>query len=388
MSSAGPEQPETARRAVARGGLILIASAIVIGVLGRSVELLLPVILDSAGRALDLSNAALGGFAAAELAGITLASVAGYRLAPRLAPAPTAIAGALLLALANALTPFVATTGQLIALRFAAGALGEGPLLIAAISVLGATARASRVYAIFMAAQMAFGAAALAGFGFVEARAGFVGVMGGLAALSAFGVLAAFGQPFRGPLAAPPAAPRNGGAGLRGWAALTGMGLFHIGVSALWAFLQQKAGALGLSPATGGLLLSIMMGSGLAGTAWVMGPGAARRSLGLTCLALGLAGPAAVLAGGPALYLAAGVVLMIAWNISVPHQIAQLGQDLDARGLLPLVPGFQGVGLAAGPAIAGLVSAPGEYRAVAGIVALAAAASAACFLYAGGRLRS
>lgn len=374
-----------AERPLLKVGAVIVASAMVIGVLGRSIELLLPLILDSAARGLDLSNAALGLFAAAELAGVTLASLAGYRLAPRLPAGPVALFGALVLAGANLATPYADSTAALVGLRFIAGALGEGPLLVVALTILGSGANASRIYAVFMAGQMVFGAAALAAFGQIDARAGFSGLMTGLALLSMFGVAAALAQPFKRPLASGPSRLELSGVDVRPWANLAGMCVFHVGVSALWAFLQQKSGSLGVEPGTGGLLLSAMMLSGLVGTVFVMAFKGAPYLLLLTCLALGVAGPVAALAPGVPIYAAAGVGLMIAWNIAVPHQISQLGRDLQATRHLPLAPGFQGIGLAGGPALAGLVSTPGDYRGVAVLVVMAALVSACCFIVAGRR---
>ena len=70
---------------------------------------------------------------------------------------------------------------------------------------------------------------------------------------------------------------------------------------------------------------------------------------------------------------------MISWNIAVPHQIAQLGEDIGAKRRLALVPGAQGLGLAAGPVLAGHISAPGQYTGVACLVALSLAVAYFCF---------
>ena len=70
---------------------------------------------------------------------------------------------------------------------------------------------------------------------------------------------------------------------------------------------------------------------------------------------------------------------MVSWNIAVPHQIAQLSEDLGAKGRLALVPGAQGVGLAAGPVLAGVTSQPGEYLGTAWLVVISLAVALMCF---------
>lgn len=364
----------------ARTTSIVLGAAIVAGVLGRSIELVLPVILDSAGRGLGLSNAGLGLFAGAELAGVTLCSLAAFRLGKWLAPGPTALFGALMLAATNLLTGYAETLLPIILLRFAAGLLGEGALLVVAVSLLGSGRNAARIYGAFMALQMLFGAGALVGFGMADTAGGFTAVMQLAAAICVGGVIAAVFLPWHQVIDGRDRTSTGGPGNAGMWMALAGMGIFHIGLAGAWAFMQQKATSLGLDAATGGGLLAVMMLSGLAGTLYVVLRGAPRGILTGTCLVYAAAAVTGMSTGNPVIFTLAGIALMVAWNLSVPGQVALLGVELKGADHLPLVPGFQGVGLAGGPVVAGLVSSPGQYAGLAALVLLAAGLSMFLFI--------
>jgi hypothetical protein len=160
---------------------------------------------------------------------------------------------------------------------------------------------------------------------------------------------------------------------------LANMGIFHIGIAGVWAFIQQKITHMGLASATGGNLLALMMCSGLAGALYVAFRQTSRSILLWTCILLSIAAPIGVLSGDITTVTVAGIVLMLAWNVSVPHQIALLGHDMNAKYYLVFVPGFQGVGLAGGPVLAGLITQPGEYTNLAAVAFLTFLLSAFMF---------
>lgn len=362
---------------------ILIGAAIILGLLGRSIELVLPVIINAAGRDLSFSNSELGLFAGAELAGVAIASLVAFAVKRPLPLAPIALFGAVILGLANALSAQVdALVGQL-ALRFIAGAFGEGALLVAAVTFLGASRATNRVYAAFMAAQMAFGVLALGAFGVVDQSFGFPGVMRLAAVLCVAGIAVAWALPWRGvSISGPP--PGAAARDPRAVAALTAMGVFHAAISAVWTFLQQKSIALGFSPMVGGAALSVTMAFGLVAALYVVWRPTPRALVWWSCvMAAGAASIGAITEHG-LIFIVAGAGFMIAWNLAVPHQIALLGRDLGAQMHLRLVPGVQGVGLGAGPVLAGLVSAPGDYGGLALFATLAFAASGLLFYQAAG----
>ncbi|PQA86771.1 MFS transporter [Hyphococcus luteus] len=355
-----------------------IAALIALGVLGRLVELVLPVFLESMRLEHGFSNTSLGLIAGAELGGIIVSSIVLMPLARGLSSSKVLIGAILFFAAANLACAFVTAPLTMASLRFLAGLLGEGPLLVIAVALLGKAQGASRLYAVFMAAQMIVGAAALLTLGATDTLIGFPGVALALGAITLACLVAI---PFLPAGRAFPEKPKDDAEKINAitWRVLVAMGLFHVAISGAWAFLQQKGVQLGLSSLDSGGLLAVMMGSGILGAALVAGRSTPRSLLLATCVIAALSILGAFMSGGVLLFTVSGVVLMISWNASVPHQIALMGEDLKASRHLGFVPGAQGIGLAAGPAVTGLLSEPGEYTIAVAVILSAMVASLILF---------
>lgn len=357
----------------------LVAALIFLGILGRLIELVLPVFVAAAGRDLSFSNDTLGIIAGAELIGTVVFSLFCAKSLSLLGARTLACIGVVCLTLGNFLTGLAHGAGSLIGLRFLAGLLGEGPLLVVAVTLLGQQKNASRVYALFMGSQMIIGGLALALLGWIDSFAGFRGVTFSMTALTIAGLAAALLTPSQKSTAkAEPPLDRMFQTDVA-TLVLIGMASFHISVAAAWTFMQQKGAFIGLDEAASGALLAIMLSGGLFGAAYVALLKTGRVWVLISCATLALSATAALLTNSPVVYAIAGTCLMISWNIAVPHQIAQLGEDIGAKRRLALVPGAQGLGLAAGPVLAGHISAPGQYIGVACLVALSLAVAYFCF---------
>jgi len=358
----------------------LVAALIYLGILGRLIELVLPVFVASAGRDLGFPNDILGTMAGAELIGTVVFSLLLAKPLTFLSARSLALIGLVCLSVCNLSSAFLSGPVALVATRFLAGLLGEGPLLVVAVTLLGQRDGASRVYAIFMGSQMVFGAVALASLGLIDSAVGFRGVSVSMAILTVAGLAAI-------PLL-PPAPGLDGNELLDGrvfrWDAaslvLIGMASFHIAVAATWTFMQQKGAQIGLGQAEGGGLLAIMLIGGLCGAVYVAVQKTSRAWVLVSCVSLAASAIIALLSSGTLIFAAAGMAVMISWNIAVPHQIAQLGEDLGASRRLALVPGAQGVGLSAGPVLAGVISETGQYAGIAWIVTISSTIACFCFL--------
>jgi predicted MFS family arabinose efflux permease len=362
-----------------------VIALIALGVLGRLVELVLPVFLESMRADIGYSNTSLGLIAGAELSGIIVSSIVLVPLLRGVSANRILFGAIIVFALANLACAFVSPAWAMAILRFLAGLLCEGPLLVIAVALLGQARGASRIYAAFMATQMTVGAIALLGLGATDTAFGFTGVAIGLSVVTLACLLA---LPFLPAGAAFPEAATGHASriGAVVWSVLIAMGLFHLAISGAWAFLQQKGVQLGLSSLDSGGLLAVMMGSGILGAVYVARRETPRGLLLATCLIAALAMLGAFLSDGIVLFAASGITLMIAWNLSVPHQIALMGEDLGAARHLGFVPAAQGIGLAAGPALTGLLSEPGQYTTAAMLVIAAMIASLLLF-YQGHRFR-
>lgn len=344
----------------------LVFAAIAIGVVGRSVELTLPMVLSSAGEAFALDSRQLGFFAMAEVLGVTLASASSWFWNRRLSGSTVTTIGIVAFTLGNLATPFVPVE-FLITTRFLTALFGEGFLLVVATAALGSSLRASQIYAAYMALQMIVGAVLLFFQGYLASAFGIMGVMGslvvlGLAALATIPVMG------RANLDQGEAdAPESGVLTRSSVLVLAGMGFYHVGIGGAWAFLQERGAQLGLDFSSGGQTMAMIMMSGLIGTGAALFGG--RRfghlpPLSISTLGLALAGAMIGLTSNLGIFVAGGIILMVAWNLSVPYQIAFLGEIGRSRRQLGLVPGFQGAGLAAGPMVVGLITTAGDYSSI------------------------
>lgn len=359
----------------------LVLGAIALGLIGRSVELTLPLILGSAQEYWALSSTQLGLFAAAEVLGVTVTSGSSFLWFRHARPLRLGVLGLAAFAIGNAVTPLV-TAEWLMPVRFLTACLGEGVLLVVATATLGGTTGASRIYAAYMASQMIMGALLLGLQGQLAQLWGVAGVMASLILLAALALPALL--PYR-MLSAPShdaAQPHVRGIAPASFAILIGMGIFHLGIGGAWAFMQQGGAALGMDFATGGWVLGAVMASGVIGNigAFLTGDRLGLRTpLMLGALGLGAGGALIGLAPSLTVFVAGGALMMMAWNASVPYQITLLGGQPGAANALAQVPAFQGAGLAAGPMLVGLSLDAASYAVIAVICVLAAALSGLCF---------
>jgi len=136
----------------------------------------------------------------------------------------------------------------------------------------------------------------------------------------------------------------------------------------------------GLDFERGGGAMALVMGSGLLGT--VVSAYGVRQSGSLGAL---IAGGTLLIAGGVLCgsasslvpFLFGGGMLMVGWNLSVPHQVGLLGRL--SQNHPAMIPGAQGVGLAVGPVLLGGFASVESSAGMATIAALAGALSTALF---------
>lgn len=338
-------------------------------------------VLSSAAEDFRLDSFRLGLFAMAEVLGVTLASASSWWWLRHTKPLQLALVGIVAFVLGNAMTPFV-PVAWLIPLRFLTALLGEGLLLIVATALLGSAVQPSRVYALYMAAQMLFGALLLTAQGQLASVAGITGVMSTLVGL---GLLTLLALPFIRQVSF--RQPAQTGIRQRPQRAaillLAGMGFYHLGVGGAWAFLQQRGIQQGLDFSSGGWMMSAIMATGLLGTLMAIIAGGRlglRLAFTLGSLLLAAGGILVVTIDGLVWFFLGGMLLMVGWNLVVPYQIAALGREGPVTVQLALVPACQGAGLAAGPMLVGLFAGEGNYDVIAMLSVLSAAMALSCSL--------
>src|SRR5262249_37383874 len=134
---------------------------IVLNVQSVAVLLVLPVLVAASIETLHLKPAQAGEFAAADMLGACISSIV-VSLAMRGRGWRVVLAAAVsLLCVSNAITSFLTTFKWLLPVRMLAG-LAEGALLAITNATIGGRAQADRLFGLATAAQLAFGASAIA----------------------------------------------------------------------------------------------------------------------------------------------------------------------------------------------------------------------------------
>ena len=142
------------------------------------------------------------------------------------------------------------------------------------------------------------------------------------------------------------------------------MSLYYIGLFGLWAFLERigTAGGLSSEAAASALSISLLAGaSAVVVTSIVGGRFGYVRPLIVSVLMYGLFLLSMSWTQTTILFVSALIIFNLAWNGALPYQIGIIAKaDTEGRYLV-LLPAFQAAGAAAGPYVAGLLSADGNY---------------------------
>ena len=154
---------------------------------------------------------------------------------------------------------------------------------------------------------------------------------------------------------------------------------FYMAFSSIWTFVAEIARVDGIAPERAGYVLSFAPVGGMLGAA--LAAGAATSFVKAGPLAVGTATLAAAswilgARGSLGWYAPAAMALMLAWTFVVPQLMGGLAA-VDRTGRLTVAVNVSiGAGLAAGPALGGLILASaGDYRTVASVASILGAAS-------------
>lgn len=338
-------------------GTPAIVAALALSVTGVLMFKVLPLLVGAAADQFHVGPRELGLLASSDLVGITVASLLAPLWVRRVDWRRAGLAALVLVAAGNFASAFAPSLTALLALRVATG-LGEGMASGLALVILSDTRHPDRAFALAVAAPILVGLLAFQAMPPLAAAWGYDGVVLALAALAALFALLMPALPARGR----PVEPRGTGAARTGgprWlvaTALVAALLYHVGLGAVWAFVERMGVAAGFAPAAIGATLGIAVVFGLAGAslAAIVGVRYGR----LWPIALAVAGQCAALlllrepmthAG----FAVAACAFQFLWLLSVPYQLGIIAQA-DAGGrLFVLALAFQAGGVALGPMIGG-----------------------------------
>lgn len=345
-----------------------IAVALCLSVTGVLMFKVLPLMVGAAAESFRFGSQALGLIASADLAGITLASALAPFWARRIDWRLGAVIALSLVIAGNVASAFIDELNLLLATRALTG-IGEGMASSLALVILSDTRNPDRGFALAIAAPIFVGLLAFQLLPPLVTRFGYPGVVLTLAAMATGFLLLTPLLPRRGRPAVADIANGPTRAGAAPWviAGLAGTLLYHIGLGAVWAFVERMGRAAGLSAADVGDALGVAVVFGLAGSLIATAVGARYGRLWPLALAvLGQCGALLLLGGamsGTDLTTATALFQML-WLMSVPYQIAVIA-SADATGrFFVLALACQAAGVTIGPTLAGHLIEGNDYNAV------------------------
>lgn len=289
--------------------------AIFAGVAALLIVNALPALITVIASGLGWDDRALGLLASADVAGITLGSLAGVPLVRRVRLRTVIIAAALALVLAD--IGCASSDGKALIIAFGlAGGLAGGLILAACYAIYSDT-HPQRNYAIFSISQMVSGFIAVTALPPLAGRCGWRSVFVAFALFSALAIPLAIPLPARAFVkAAPtPRASCDGGSQVAVWLAVAGVIAFVIGEGAVWTFIERIGAASGIPAQEVNTAVSACTLAGLLGAAVMMFP-SNRLGVALPLIAsalLSIAAVAAMRSPVPAVYIASLCAFNFAW---------------------------------------------------------------------------
>lgn len=330
-------------------------AAIFAGVAALLVVNTLPALVAVIGAGLHWDDRALGLLASADVAGITLGSLAGVPLVRRVRLRTVVIAGALVLALADAGCASSSAQAPIVAFRWAGG-LASGLMLAACYAIYSDT-HPQRNFAIFSIAQMA------SGFIVVTALPLLADRFGWRSGFYAFALLSAIAIPLAVPLPAcafvkeppPHAAPGSVRNGIAVWLAVAGVSAFVLGEGAVWTFMERMGAASGIPARDVDMAVSACTLAGLLGAAVMMFPSDRLGTVFplIVSALLSIAAIAVMRLPIPAVYMASLCAFNFAWLAFGTVQFAAIARADHAGTATVAMSTASYAGFTIGPYVAG-----------------------------------
>jgi predicted MFS family arabinose efflux permease len=294
---------------------LAMPGAIFAGVAALLIVNALPALVTVIASGLGWDDRALGLLASADVAGITLGSLAGVPIVRRSRLRTVVIAAAIALVLADVGCASSAAKALIVAFRLAGG-LASGLILAACYAIYSDT-HPQRNFAIFSIGQMVSGFIAVTALPLLADRYGWRSGFFAFALFSAIAIPLALPLPARAFVKQAPThrASGAGGSGVAVWLAVAGVIAFVIGEGAVWTFMERMGAASGIPAQDVNTAVSACTLAGLLGAAVMMFP-SNRLGVALPLIASMLLSAAAVAAMRspiPAVYIASLCAFNFAW---------------------------------------------------------------------------
>ena len=327
--------------------------------------LIMPIYIGAVTDSLQLSESQAGSVAAAELAAVALASILAPFWIRRVNWRRVIFISLLCMLLGNLVSTLVIDVLPLVIIRIFTDFFG-GCAISIGLACLADTSKTDRNFAIAIAAQTAYGSAALFGLPFLVREWGMdaifmVLVVLILATLPLLRFLPAVGKPQSSVISNTP------GRNLLPFLGLFAMLFFFANIGALWTYIERIGTSAGLEGVYIGKVLATAnlvsffgaLAAAVIGDRW----GHLRPLLLVLVaqvLSLGLLADGFSATG----YMLILTVYAIFWNFAIPFQMSCTAKADNSGRLIVLATAFHGGGAALGPGLVAVFIAGGAYIAV------------------------
>lgn len=349
-----------------------IITIIVLGILNVAILFVAPVLIGAMVELLGFTEAQAGFVISIELAGMCLATLPALYWATRTNWRKTLLVALLCMILGNLLSAGATDYISLLLLRFLVG-LAAGSSMAVCLSIIGMTGNPDRVFGLWVTGQLVFGAFGLfllpsllplLGYGFIYLLIAvlIVGLQFLLRFLPQQRAPVSAGEPVQNSRY-----ERSPYLLLWATAGLLSIFIFYVGQYGVWAYLDRVGSGIGLTPESIGKALSLATVIGIAGA---LGAAVLHVRFGrLLPVALGSVVSISsmfFLLGDFSYgqYVFAVCVFSFTFNFILPYLMACV-VNVDLTGRLIILSNISsGGGLAAGPAMAGVLQELSGYNTV------------------------
>ena len=285
-----------------------------------------------------------------------------------------------MLATGNLISVGVDDINTLMAIRFVTGLLGSGTVYAVSLAVIGHMPNPDRAFGFAIATMVLLTMAALFLLPMSIARWGAAGVLVPLALFALVAIPAATRIPRGASTKAPQAVSAHAAPVFPVLLALGVQVAWYAGVGGVWAFIERIGTASGIALAPIGSALAIGMGLGAAGALLASAVSDRWGRLPMFTLAMLVQVIALfALSTQPAwsTFLVAAILFNVSWNFALPFLLGAIAARDPSGRFTVLIVAAQGLGVAVGPIIAGILISG------TGLVAVSYFGIAACALSAG-----
>ncbi|MCG8369441.1 MAG: hypothetical protein MJA32_02875 [Proteobacteria bacterium] len=346
---------------------VTVTAAVLLMCAGVSMFQVEPLFLGVVAEQMTLSGGDLGILAGVELLGAALGSICAVFWVPHFDWRKVAFASLGVIVAGNLLSATAGQFHQLVTIRCLTGVFGQGTAYAVGLAVVSDMRNPERVFGITVACQVGLAMLAMVFMPPLIERWGAGGVLYPLA------VFALLVLPFSSLLPAAVGGLERAGEG-RGYdspapivLALGTQVVWYLGVGAVWAFLERIGAASHIELADIGAALAIGMGVGILGALLASVVGSRCDQIRMYALAM-IVQVAALLILANELswvsFVVAVTLFNISWNFALPFLLGAIAAHDHSGRFTVLLIAAQGLGVAVGPVIAGVLSEVVGYAAI------------------------